>query len=365
MNLGRIRGWMTNRYVEFCHWLTNRYLGFFQLSPFRRFLIGFGATLVAALFWSMAVLIECAHCSKIGWSSIKHQMTFGVVHHVFFPAAIGLFTASISQRVLLAVDRRWLALLLVLELFVPWIYIQVTFPGHLQPYEMQDPCIAVQRQQELRDMAARSDPKLEPERNRYFADFATTWRHVNAAGVISSLLTCLLLSILALFIWYCIIGRRELYNDGAVRTQFGATLLLLVTWIPARMYADWYIARQESFWPPATPEGPPVSLPPQANVVLIGGIFAIMVFVFLLVLAMIKKLPRDIVMAILGLVATCLSFFLAQSTAWWPAVNREVDNLPISALVAICVVAASLIIGLIAAWFEAWRPSAPTDDPVI
>jgi hypothetical protein len=314
-------------------------------------MLGFALVFGVSLSWPCAVALECHNCINEAWHCIKHQLTWGVCHHVFFSSGFGLFAATVSRSVIQNAGKRGLIALIVFGVLGTGIVIQDIFAAHLLPYEMSDSCSRFEKQRVLRELAKTAGPddsQLVEKSAQYLEESAIptlslAWKRCNTVALISGLLTWGLTMLCTTYVWYCVFGWRELLDDGRKRVQMAAVLLLLATWVPLREYANWFIAHEDRFLPAA----------PGSSNAIIGAVFALLTFVFLLIIAMIKQLPKDIVVTIGGAVIATISFLLMKFPSWLSSISDALEKMSIFAVIAACIVAIVLIGVIIRAWFDA------------
>ena len=316
--------------------------------PLTRFLIGFLGTLLVSLTWSVPLLALTWGCDVAGgdhgWRWLRHHMTYGLMHHIVFPFAVGLLF-SIMRRELWKEASSILKLVLVALLaLIAWVTWDDARKGRDQPYEMADTCSWLESEMELRAYPC-PRPCIEPEPGKPKPpevclepgeEWVPTAAHrafnegrsgrsigeANIVGKTAVIQTWLFLSFCALLLWYAVAESVYGYSSNSMRVRLGVVLALMTPWIPARVYASWY---QTAYLCEA----------PDHKTAILAGIFVAAIFLYLIYTAWVNSnIKFERVVYFVGVIITLTGFLLTQFPNWLEVLGRFGENMtvPLAAL---------------------------------
>ena len=246
-------------------------------DPFYRFLLAGGAALFVSLTWPAMLFFECWNCADRAWEWTLQEVTFSIVHPVFFSTAIGFFVANFSSNNCLpsAIKGRLLAISALAALCLLMVLISYSdlTSGSLSSYELLDPCTSIKKDKVTLDLRKKMDsakadlkaaeesktatPAKIAEQQKAFdsaekehktnrdsrlaarakSGLFGTLAKANWITVVNILLTLMFELFSVIVVWYFVMAIWNRKIDE-VRSPFIATVLLLTVWIPARAYAN-------------------------------------------------------------------------------------------------------------------------------
>lgn len=333
-------------------------------DPFGKFIVGASFALMLSLVWSIGMLVVTKNCPEHGWRWIRHHMTYGAVHHIFFPVACGLLLASVRIEVLRSTGKTLWAVLVALLALCTLVTVDDA-RGRDQAYEANPACKWLSIEAPLRSIEEARRTQLSPDprrfdglqkgldelqRSSWYAEQVTIWRasssddegmpsisragvtptpkdlllenlsgrspaDANFVGKAAILLTWFFLCFVAFFAWYTIAASFQPTFDNELRFQLGCVLVLLTTWIPARVYANWY----QDWWHAG------------ANIdnstAVVASVVAVVILGYLVAVGLLKnRVSFETAVYVGGLVVSVTGFLLTKYSGWLERVERSIDN---------------------------------------
>lgn len=292
---------------------------FLKKPPFTRFVYGFVFTSLVSLLWPITLYLACRKCPN-GWeffrTLLNNEQTYTTAHHLLFAPAVGLFLATLSQEVINSLTRSTKTVLVLMLALITLLAYQDVFYGIVGPYQLKNSCVALTTESQLRlrslDQDAMFKTDLVAFQTLRTADgVRNTLSLINLNGVVSGLLTWLFLLFVTIFIWYAWASSLRATIVIHKHIQLILIAVLLIPWIPLRVYTDWY---QDHWFTPNWIGAPAV----------FAMIIALLIVGFLslsAVLAYVKEDKRSLVASIAGAIGAFVSFIFAVVPIWAPKVH--------------------------------------------
>lgn len=315
-----------------------------RLSPFNRFLFGFAVTFVISLSWPATLYLDCGSCNDVPDAFaklLKHEQTFTTAHHLFFAPAIGLFLAAVSESCIQTVGKRSLFVLAVLMILASALAWQDAFTGPLGSHQMKDSCRFLKLERDLRKQFPSLTDPLPPEidsfeKSRTVNGIRDYFAKSNLKSKVAAMLTWVFLVFPAIFIWY---SWTSLFSSTLVirkHLQLVVVALLLIPWIPLRIYADYY----GNHWIRVNWMDAP------AVFGLLISLLMTLFFATSAFLAYVRAEQRELAASICGALAAFVSFILTIVPSWAPRVEVMVDQLTPLMVFTFLFVGAALILAI-------------------
>lgn len=186
---------------------------------------------------------------------LKNELTYTVIHVAVFPCVLGLLAATFSVPVARHAPRVPIILLAASFLSILLYYSYAVFvPRDLQPYETRNTADSLKQELDLRSGILLPDHS-DYLKTRSCPTLATIWSNSNAISWYKGLVTAFYLLVIGLYLSQLCILRLfkcpephgstfavflQAERKQAVSASV-AIFALLILWIPARVYVDWYI----------------------------------------------------------------------------------------------------------------------------
>lgn len=344
----------------------------FLSSPRGCFVAFASLSLLLSLSWPITLFFVGRPCRHLIWQWTKHELTYVVVHHVFFPIAVGLFAAYFDHVACLGrAPSIPILLWIVMAVLMVIISIHELATGSLLPYEMRHPCIWLRQnevlsevrqkkemaEREYQDATSRNASQLALDQLRVKERDASTaylrrqtryrkWLRkqsvsqtlasCNAIIWVNFALTILYQLFCATVVWYAAVlavNKNLNASNGSILVTIS---LLLSLWIPARAYANYFernVGEAEV----------------NDNSVAFAASISILMFVALFTVTVMAQVPDkavDFAKAVGGILAASIVFVLKTFPELFSKVKGVIDALPFDMCLGICVVAFLLLIGI-------------------
>jgi hypothetical protein len=347
-------------------------------DPFGRFLGSASIVLLAALSWHAVLLIECWECRNLAYMWILQELTFSIVHPVFFSIAVGIFVATFSLDHCLppmGKGRTFAILGLIgLCLLMLWISWTDLNSGHLQSYELLDPCARMRDDDKLRALRDKKDRaesalaaaeiQVKPKddikkltsalealtieykqadaayrKAREKSGLPGTFAKTNWITLVSVLLTAAFELFCAVLVWYFVLVIFNGRLDESTEPQLVAILLLLAVWIPARAYANFCEEQQ-------------AGIKPDNASVVFAAVILVIVFAALFINAVIDgRISWELAKYVGGAVVASITFMMVGFPSWVAWIKAGIDKMAPGMFVAICLLAVIFLGALGRRWF--------------
>jgi len=317
------------------------------LDPIGRFFLGTAIAFSLAAIWPIVFFVACWKCRENSRRWMRHELTYGLIHHAVFPFAVGLFAARFEWAVCMPDTNhgRFFAIGFLILLFVLMLFISFEdlTHGHLISYELADPCAEFAKRDKLEELAnnvrmLQAGPEREAaERDAKQSETAyiaerkkigvrDTLRKSNCVTVVNAFLTIAFQLFCAVVLWYSImLVVRNPPNLNAHAAKTVLVLVFLSTWIPARIYVNYY-QREFDF------------VPVDDRAAIFASVIAVLVF-SVFVAAGFGNQP---IPPIAGIVVGAVAFFLKQSPKTLKRIRTEIDGFHLPMSVGIFVVAGAV-----------------------
>jgi hypothetical protein len=274
----------------------------------RRFFAGVGIGVALWVLWPFLMYWYCDFTHATRW--LMNEMTFTVIHLVVFPCVLGILFATISQAVFRQVHWALRAFVFsALSGTLAYIAYHDFIPRDSLPYETLTTDADFDQEMKMR----RGDilpihPKDIPDRNN--KTLSDVWKNANLLSWYKGGTTAFYLQMIGWYICHVLavlVASLKLlgasphfsmsFSSELARARSGllASYAMLILWIPARMYADWY---QWGFVPTYEPRTGPLFLSCLAA------------FLVLLVLLAVLKVSHKIIALVCGAFAAGFSALL-------------------------------------------------------